>query len=687
MITGVGTDLVEIARVQKAIGRSAFLERVYTEKERELMEARSVRAASNFAAKEAVAKALGCGFAGIAPAEIEILRQPSGMPYVVLHGRAKEKAEAQGVSKIQISITDTAEYAHAYAICEGDADRMDCTVVFSKQERTISRKPKGLQETALPVLDATGMKEVDRITIEEVGLPSLVLMERAAISVADCVKEYATKESRIGVLCGTGNNGGDGVAVARLLKEAGYEADVLLKDASLYPGMQTKSAEQSEPGALKEVHGTPEFLRQLKIAKEVGVVICEPVDTKKYGIIVDALFGIGLSKPVEGVYASLLEQLNEETHTVIAVDIASGISASDGTVCGMALRADETVTFGGAKWGHLLYPGKEYTGRLRVVDIGFSKELLQKKKLGITMAPDKLGCILPERPAYSNKGTFGKVAVIAGSKNMAGVAYFAACAAYRTGVGLVKIVTPECNREILQTLLPEAMLTTYTGAEEFPRVVEDTLQFADVIVVGPGLGQSEEAKQLVSCFQDAMVKKKEMTPPSVWDADALNLIAKRMEQDGLSTMEERVAYWDTWLPERAILTPHPGELSRLLGIPVRELTGNFLTTARKISSQSKLTYVLKDAVTLVTCGTECFCNTTGNNGMAVGGSGDILCGVIAALLATGLDSFTAAATGVLLHGAAGDAAEDKMGAVSMIARDILQAIGELVEEKGKEVVI
>ena len=662
MIAGIGTDLVEIARVQKAIGRSAFLKRVYTEKERELIAVRSVRAASNFAAKEAVAKALGCGFAGIAPAEIEILRESTGMPYVVLHGRAKKKAEEKGICRIQISLTDTADYAQAYVVCE--TEDMSSGESSACAEKKIPGKHISGTNLYAPVLDAAGMKEADRITIEEVGIPSLVLMERAALAVAECVKKYAKPGMRIGVLCGTGNNGGDGAAVARLLTEAGYTADILLKDAQ------------------KNV-GTEEFLQQLKIAKNYGVMICEPEDTARYEIIVDALFGIGLARCVEGEYAALLERLNEEQHIVIAVDIASGISASDGSVCGVALYADETVTFGAVKSGHLLYPGKEYTGKLTVADIGFPRDVLMRQRCGAVLSPEQIEELLPERPANSNKGTFGKVAVIAGSKDMAGAAYFAACAAYRTGAGLVKIVSPECNREILQTLLPEAMLATYTEQTDFEELVKETVEFADVVVIGPGLGQSETAERLVDVFGETLCTG-ETAPASVWDADALNLIAKKMQEERIEGREARVAFLESFLPEQAVLTPHPGELARLLGCSVKEVTDSLFETAKQIGAGSNRTYVLKDAVTLTIKKKECVFNITGNHGMASGGSGDILCGVIAALLAAGKECHEAAATGVWLHGAAGDAAKQKVGAISMVARDILRAIGDLAGEKEKE---
>lgn len=675
MITGIGTDLVEIARVQKAIGRSAFLEKVYTEKERELIAVRPVRAAGNFAAKEAVAKALGCGFAGIAPAEIEVLRNSSGMPYVVLHGRAKEKAKALGIRKIQISLTDTAEYAQAYAVCESMAGEETCVKLSGGKAIGMSGDCRSIEESGLPILDAAGMKEADRLTIEEIGIPSLVLMERAALAVAERVKTYATKETRIGVLCGTGNNGGDGVAVARLLKEAGYDARILIKDAPLYEEKTTEGT---------ELRGTEEFLHQMKIAKACGVPMCEPTETKSYTIIVDALFGIGLSKPVKGEYADLLARLNREAHIVIAVDIPSGVSATDGSVRGVALYAEETVTFGAAKCGHMLYPGKEYTGKLTVADIGFPKSMLWERKKGCYLTPETIDNLLPARPAYSNKGTFGKVAVVAGSKNMAGAAYFAACAAYRTGAGLVKILSPECNREVLQTLLPEAMLATYTEEEEVFEIVKETVRFADALVIGPGLGRSETAKRLVHAVRDVLAGLKEEAPASVWDADALNLISEEMQTEGITSAADRIAYLERWLPKYAVLTPHPGELSRLLGVKIQELTTGFWKTANEIASRSERVYVLKDAVTLTIKQSECCVNTTGNQGMATGGSGDVLCGVIAALLAAGLEEYTAASVGVWLHGAAGDRAAETVGAAPLIARDLLQALGALFEEKEKE---
>lgn len=284
---------------------------------------------------------------------------------------------------------------------------------------------------------------------------------------------------------------------------------------------------------------------------------------------------------------------------------------------------------------------------------------------------------MPSRPAYSNKGTFGKVVVAAGSRSMAGAAYFAACAAYRTGAGLVRIVTPECNREILQTKLPEAMLSLYGEDSDFSGLAEELSRWADALVIGPGLGKSRAAKCLTDAFCRELSGQGASAPPSVWDADALNLLAEEMDEAHCSTLTERKAFLERSLPAGAVLTPHPGELSRLLSLPVEEITAGFRQTAEELSRDSRLVFVLKDAVTLAASGQELFINTTGNNGMATGGSGDALCGVIAALLAAGKEPFGAAALGVFLHGAAGDKAALKTGYAPLMVRELLDAIGEI----------
>lgn len=787
MVSGVGIDLVEKSRVQKAIEREGFLKRVYTQKEQELIAVRPTRAASNFAAKEAVAKALGCGFLGIRPDEIEVLRHPSGQPYVVLHGAAREKAEALGVEQIFISITDTAELAQAAAVLEGRCLEGSAAALEGQQPEGSTAVPEGWRlegstaawegrtdgttilaqltgrkdneerkEEYLPVLTAAGAKEVDGLTMTEYGIPSLLLMERAAQAVRDRVLCHATKQSVTGILCGTGNNGGDGLAVARQLVEAGYRVKVFLKNVEKWKELrEEKKNPQEKPSC------TEEFLQQYFLAQKAGVLFFDLTELVDCDIFVDALFGIGLTREITGDYEEAIRKINALHRPVIAVDIASGISADTGAVCGVAVRATETVTFGAAKCGHLFYPGKEYTGKLWIEDIGFPKALLWEKQEGFYF---KHG-YLPKRPEYSNKGTFGKVAVLAGSKNMAGAAYFCAYAAYRSGAGLVKIVTPECNREILQTKLPEAMLTTYGGNDDTAKqaaggrgssgieagttgernvcaaagtdgnngegtvagAVAEAVRFADALVIGPGIGKSAFSKKLVQETAEALKRLGEKAPLSVWDADALNLLAEEMDAAGCGKIDERRDFLAEKLPQNAVLTPHPGELSRLTGIPAAELVRQLMKVAGVLTKGNTITFVVKDAVTVVAQGTEKFVQTAGNSGMATGGSGDVLTGVIAALAAGKMPetakvpevakmpetgkmpeaakmpdavkmpeagklpaasktaaSFWAAVHGVWLHGLAGDAAAGRLGEAPVMASDIAYALAALCAQKAEQ---
>ena len=296
------------------------------------------------------------------------------------------------------------------------------------------------------------MKAIDAYTIHTIGVPSLVLMERAALKVAQAAERLWKKGDTIWAVCGTGNNGADGVAAARMLHLKGYPVRVFLV------GNPDK--------------GTEEFRTQLTIAGNVGLssLPWQEGEKEECGLLIDAVFGVGLSRPVEGEYRQCIKMLGAKSiRSTVAVDVPSGIHGDTGTVMGIALRADLTVTFGWERTGTALYPGREYAGRVEVADIGFPGQALDAVKeaegtaagdFAVTYGDDDLKRI-PRRPAYSNKGTFGKVLIVAGSRNMCGAAYLSALSAYRTGAGLVKLLTVEENRQILQERLPEAIVATY----------------------------------------------------------------------------------------------------------------------------------------------------------------------------------------------------------------------------------
>ncbi len=504
--------------------------------------------------------------------------------------------------------------------------------------------------------NASQMKQIDGYSIESIGIPSLVLMEKAALSVALEIKKELLKQKRynnkIFAVCGVGNNGGDGVAALRILKEWGYEGAVLLV------GEEKRASEQMQV--------------QLSIARNLSIPVMnyseladKHFSDAEYTIIIDAIFGIGLSKEVTGIYEQVIKEINTirsermENCSVFAVDIPSGIHASTGNVMGCAVKADQTITFGVNKLGMVLYPGCEYAGEIKVADIGFPQIAVEQAKVDtFCYEQEDIERLLPKRKGDSNKGTYGKVLVIGGSENMAGACCLSANASYAMGAGLVKVMTEKVNRIIVQTLLPEALLYTYedsTILEEKEAILEE-LKWATTIVLGPGLGKKQSARQLVDwVLEYAKV-------PIVIDADGLNLIA---ENGGLKRILQK---------ENVILTPHLKEMERLTGDLVHEIKEDIVSYAKQTMSGAECVLVLKDSRTVVTDGTKVYVNVSGNNGMAKGGSGDVLTGIIAGLLAQKADYFDAASLGVYLHGLAGDYVTEEYSSYSLLAGDLIRGL-------------
>lgn len=502
------------------------------------------------------------------------------------------------------------------------------------------------------LLDSRQAKAVDTYTIQETGIPSLVLMERASLAVAGHVRDLAENisggKTPITAVCGRGNNGGDGIAAARILFCMGYPAAILMAG-----GCERLSEDAS---------------KQLEIARRIGVPVYDenchiPENTR---IIIDALFGIGLTRDISGAFAERISEINklhEAGCRVCSVDIASGIHTDTGMVMGTAVCADITVTFGWRKMGMILYPGASFSGKVYCEDIGFDPGAIQAvNPEWITYRAEDLSG-LPRRDPNANKGTYGRVLAIAGSRNMAGAACFCAEAAYRTGCGLVTVYTPECNRQILQQRVPEAVLKTYDENESEFAELEELLKKHQVIVVGPGLGMSETSKKLLKLVLD------QASVPMIIDADALNIIAE--EQPLLRTGNA----------ER-ILTPHLLELSRLTGINIQELKEKRREICEDFTRQNGVICISKDARTAVFDGSDhIYLNTSGNEGMATGGSGDVLSGIIAGLIAQGMPAAEAARMGVFVHGLAGDMAARERGARSMIASDIITSLTRILRDK------
>lgn len=468
-------------------------------------------------------------------------------------------------------------------------------------------------------------KEIDSHAIHTVGIPGLVLMEKAAMTIAAVLMGREEKTKKILAVCGTGNNGGDGVAAARILCQQGYHAAVTVI---------------GDPD-----HMTEEMQRQIEIAVncDVPVLPASSIADHEFDILLDGVFGIGLSREVEGVYERVLDQMNESDATIYALDVPSGIHAGTGAVLGTAVRADCTITFGIHKLGLVLHPGCEYAGEVIVGDIGFPEvSVASVIPDSYYYEPEDLFALMPSRPVYSHKGTFGKILIVAGSETMTGAAYLAAKAAYSVGAGLVKVLSPACNREILLSSLPEIL---FAARDE----ISDSLDWADAVVVGPGLGLTEEAEELVRYVV-------ENSPvPTVVDGDGIRLC--RNVTDTLS--------------DNFILTPHLKEMSYLTGISVSDLQGNLPDTTRDTAKKWNCVIVQKDARTVVSDGKECYINVTGNNGMATGGSGDVLAGITGGLLGQHMEPFAAAKLAVYLHGLSGDVAAKEKGVYGMMASDLI----------------
>ncbi len=492
----------------------------------------------------------------------------------------------------------------------------------------------------LHVVSANEMRAMDANTIKNLKVPSAVLMERAALGIAEEVlAAYKEHPGRILIVCGTGNNGGDGAALARILFIRGLAPEIYIVG--------------------NEARFSADMKAQMESCRILGITEVTDPDMSAYAIIIDAMFGTGLAREVAGSPRVVIEKINDSKAFVVAADIPSGISADTGAVCGCAVKADVTVTMECAKIGQLLYPGALYTGRLVIAEIGIYDDVKLRESLPYTvfaLTDSDIKTLLPVRDPAGNKGTFGKVLVIAGSKGMCGAALLAAEAALRSGAGMVKILTDEANRTIVQTALPEALLDTYKKKTDLPELIEKNLAWADAVAAGPGLGVSKRTGLIMETLLEKCVL------PLVIDADGLNVLGKNPEM--LKKHEGSL-----------FVTPHMGEMARLTGRTIADLKADPVAEALHFAKESGAQVLLKDARTVIADENGCiFINASGNAGMATAGSGDVLTGILAGLLSQGTDPKYAGALAAFIHGRAGDKAKELMGERSMAASDIIGSL-------------
>ncbi|MCX5804503.1 MAG: NAD(P)H-hydrate dehydratase [Proteobacteria bacterium] len=510
----------------------------------------------------------------------------------------------------------------------------------------------------MKVLTPERMAKYDEYAIKTWGIPSAVLMENAGRNMYRLMKErYLEGKHRIAIFCGRGNNGGDGFVIARYALEAGYNVRVFIlckkkdlqSDAALNMGLYA-----SIGGNIVEIDDTFALVKR-------GIQHAD--------IIIDAIFGTGLSKPVTGREKAVIEQINESGKPVIAVDIPSGIDGKTGAPLGCAVRAIHTFTFAYPKIGQILYPGAYHTGKLTIIDISIPSFI--EKKIGFDgyiIDGAMLKNALKERNPWSHKGTYGHAVVIAGSPGKTGAAHMASMAALKIGAGLVTLIIPESLNNIMEVKLTEVMtypvadngtgcfaLSSYDRIKAF---VEDK----DVIIIGPGLSQNQETMELVRKLYVNIDK------PFIVDADGINAFQGYV---GIIGKAKR----------NAVFTPHPGELARLTGLSTKEINEDRIGAGRQFVKETGINLVLKGARTVVFSATgDIFINPTGNPALAKGGSGDILTGFIGGCASQGCSLVESSIAGVYLHGYLADDWVVASTDMDLIAGDLLAGLGKAIQD-------
>jgi NAD(P)H-hydrate epimerase len=496
----------------------------------------------------------------------------------------------------------------------------------------------------MKLLTAHEMRRLDEMAIREHGIKGLQLMENAGLAcVAEISELCGGRSGRALVVAGTGNNGGDGFVIARHLRKGGWQVHIfLVGDVGGIAGDAAVNLGRLD-------------LSSVPLADDTTLL---PDLLAEADLVVDALFGTGLAKEVTGIHRQVIDMVNAASREVMAVDIPSGVNATTGQVMGAAIRADVTVTFAAAKLGHVIYPGCELTGRLVVADIGIPPELLDSAEGGEYFDLVEASRILRRRPPNSHKGSFGHCLVIAGSTGKTGAAAMAANSAVRGGAGLVTVAVPASLNMILEMKTDEAMSLPIDdrGTGHFlPDSLIPLISAAEgkeVVAIGPGISQQEGVRQVVETLLS------ELTQPLVVDADGLNALSPSSLQG-----KRRC--------DTLVLTPHPGEMARMAGCTVAEIEADRLGQATGFARTYGVWLILKGARTIIAAPDGRYAlNGSGNPGMASGGMGDVLTGVVAALLAQGYDPWEACRLGVFAHGHAADLVAADYGEMGLAARDV-----------------
>lgn len=502
-------------------------------------------------------------------------------------------------------------------------------------------------QQALPIFSAEQIKTIDAYTIQSEPIASIDLMELAASRCSQWIVKHYDVETVFKICCGLGNNGGDGLAIARQLLEHGYKVEVFIINYSENYSedflINKKRVEDLFPMFLMEVNDVthlPHF--------------------QKSDIVIDALFGIGLSKPLTGLAAECVNVMNESKAAIISIDVPSGLFVDKHTDKNSTIiKALHTLTFQNPKLGFMFAENNLYLGNGHVLDIDLKWSAdIQSLCHDFYVTENFIKQLLKPRQKFSHKGTFGHSLLVVGSYGKMGAAIMSAHALLRSGAGLLTVCVPQCGYDIIQTSVPEAM--ALVNGNEFIQFDELDISKYSAIGIGPGIGTESDTQHSVKTILQSSTK------PLVIDADALNSIGLNKE-------------WLSLIPSNSILTPHPKEFERLTKVVTNDFERHQIQV--EFSKQYNIYVILKGAHTCVTTPEgESYFNSTGNSGLAKGGSGDLLTGLITGLLAQGYSSFEASVIGVYIHGLAGDITKEEKGEVAMIPTDVIENISNAFKQ-------
>ncbi|HYK04381.1 MAG TPA: NAD(P)H-hydrate dehydratase [Thermoanaerobaculia bacterium] len=498
----------------------------------------------------------------------------------------------------------------------------------------------------MKILNSEQMRNIDRRATESFGIPSIVLMENAAIAVVDAIFEHYPDADRVAIVCGTGMNGGDGFAIARHLENRGIvPALVIVGDRDAIQGDARTNLIVCERLAIP--------IYELRGTDDVETALAHIADAD---LLVDAIFGTGMNRAPEGMHADVIRAIAELRIPVLAVDLPSGANASSPEPFDPCLQAEVTVTFAAPKVCHIFEPAALYCGEVIVADISIPEVAIEDETVTLALiTPRDIQPHITPRLAPTHKGTYGHVAIIAGSPGRSGAAVMSARGAIRAGAGLVSVMTDAETAKLVHAGSIESM--TYSGSD-----LNAFLANKSAVLVGPGLADDDTAYEQTRSLVNAI------DLPLILDASGLNAFAGRAAELNPRNLPR-------------VITPHPGELARLLGGDTHAINANRIDAAREAARITKCVVILKGYQTLVAePDGHVYVNPTGNPGMAAGGMGDVLSGLIAALLARDTDPLDAACTAVYLHGLAGDLLRDEMGDTGLAAMDVAEKIPAAIQK-------